>query len=282
MEEVSAKKPLRKGIQSIEVGFSILSVLMKSARPQPLKLISQQSGLSPSKVHSYLITFCSLEVVVQHAEMGTYSLGPYALKLGLGFLDQFDLFSVTKPEMGRLAEELGVTIFLGVWGNRGPTIIYRVDGPVGQAVLEIRVGSVLPVLRSAIGHNLAAHLPISLVRPFINAELEQISPTSSSSDSIENPQTHVTVDRMLKNVRREGISRCRGGLLTDFTALSVPIFDYSGSVYGALTVMGRINSFDDSLEGEPARKLEETCCAISASCGYTPAAGPEARKNSIA
>ena len=53
-----------------------------------------------------------------------------------------------------LADKIGVTVFLGVWGNRGPTIIYRVDGPLSETVLDIRVGSVLPILRSAVGRYL--------------------------------------------------------------------------------------------------------------------------------
>jgi len=262
-------KPLRKGIQSIEVGFSILSVLMQSPRPLALKAICARCGLSPSKVHSYLVSFCALEVVVQDRDTGCYYLGPFALKLGLGFLDQFDLFSATRPVMADLADEISANIFLGVWGNRGPSIIYRVDGPLSQAVLDIRVGSVLPVLRSAVGRNLAAHLPDNLVRPYINAELEQMKPDRLGEDTVEDPKTLVTTEKMLENIRRKGISRCRGGLMSDFTAISVPIFDYSGAVYGALTVMGRINSFDDSYDGVPARKLKEACRQISISCGYT-------------
>lgn len=270
MTDERTGSPQRKGIQSIEVGFSILSVLMASARPLALKTIAEKSGLSPSKIHSYLVSFCALGVVVQQPDSGLYGLGPYALKLGLGFLDQFDLFSATRPAMSRLAEDIGATIFLGVWGNRGPTIIYRVDGPLSQAVLDIRVGSVLPILRSAVGRNLAAHLPSSLVRPLIAAELERFMPGTTDSDTIENPQTPMTVEKMLEAIRETGISRCRGGLLSDFTALSVPIFDYSGSVYGALTVMGRFSHFDDSFDGVPATKLKDTCAEISSACGYSP------------
>jgi hypothetical protein len=117
-ETAGSRKPQRKGIQSIEVGFSILSVLMAASKPLPLKTISERSGLSPSKVHSYLVSFCALDLVVQHRDMGTYGLGSYALKMGLAFLEQFDLFSVARPEMSKLADTLGATVLLGVWGNR--------------------------------------------------------------------------------------------------------------------------------------------------------------------
>lgn len=262
------RRPARKGIQSIEIGFKVLDALMGAARPLPLKRISQLTGLPSSKVHSYLVSFTLLDVVSQNPETGHYSLGPFALKLGLGFLEQFDLFSATRPVMADLAEEIGATIFLGVWGNRGPTIIHRVDGSLSETVFDIRVGSVLPILRSAVGRNLAAHLPGSMIKPLIAQEIAQFRIVGE--DTIEDPHTLLTAERMLAQVRHDGIARVRGGLLSDFSALSAPIFDFSGAIYGALTLMGRFNYFDDSLTGSAALKLKAACAMISASCGYSP------------
>jgi len=264
----NGKSP-RKGVQSIEVGFSILDVLMNSTRPLPLKSISKISNLPPSKVHSYLVSFTTLDVVRQDSTTGHYGLGPRALKLGLGFLDQFDLFSATRPVMAELADQIGITVFLGVWGNRGPTIIYRADGPLSETVLDIRVGSVLPILRSAVGRNLAAHMPGNIIRPLIVQELSHFM-ASGANDTIEDPQTLVTAERMFEKVRADGISRVRGGLISDYSALSVPIFDFSGAPYGALTIMGRYNSFDDTFEGDSALRLKAACASISAACGFTP------------
>jgi DNA-binding IclR family transcriptional regulator len=104
----------------------------------------------------------------------------------------------------------------------------------------------------------------------IMAELEQRPPFPPEADTIEDPHTLITVEKMLQKVREDGISRCRSALLSDYTAISAPVFDYTGMIQGALTMMGRINSFDDSIDGEPARQLKRTCAAISATCGYVP------------
>lgn len=265
-----ARRASRKGVQSIEIGFSVLSVLMESSRPLPLKRISQLSGLPSSKVHSYLVSLTALEVVSQDPDTGHYGLGPFALKLGLGFLNQFDLFSATRPVMSDLADRIGVTVYLGVWGNRGPTIIHKVDGALSDAILDIRVGSVLPILRSALGRDLAAHLPAISIKPLLAQELAHHQLGRPPVDTLENPASLSMAERMLEKVRQDGIARVRGGLLSDFSALSAPIFDHTGSVYGALTMMGRWHNFDDSLEGIPARELVAACAAISASCGYVP------------
>lgn len=260
----------RKGIQSIEIGFSVLSALMKSPRPLPLKRISQLSGLPSNKVHSYLVSFTALEVVSQDPDTGHYGLGPFALKLGLGFLNQFDLFSATRPVMLDLADRIGVTVYLGVWGNSGPTIIHKVDGSLSDAILDIRVGSVLPILRSALGRNLAAYLPLDSVKPLLARELSHHQLGRPPVDTLDDPGSMPMAGRMLEQVRRDGIARVRGGLLSDFSALSAPIFDHAGSTYGALTLMGRWHNFDDSLDGPPARELMAACSVISAACGYVP------------
>ncbi len=255
------KQALKKGIQSIDIGFSILTVLMKSAIPVPLKTISEKTGMSPSKIHSYLVSFCNLGMVEQNESTGFYSLGPYALKLGLGYLDQIDLFSVAKPLMYDLAVEIGQTLFLGVWGNRGPTIVYRVDGPYSQTIFDLRIGSVLPILDSALGLNFAANLPFSLIEPIIQSELK----LSKNKARFKNEKD---VKKHLETIRTEKISTCRGALLTDFTAISVPIFDYSGTITAGLTIMGRIDMLDDNPKGATANTLKMAGEKISLSRGF--------------
>ena len=50
------------------------------------RLLGVGDGLPSSKVHSYLVSFTALDVVSQDPVTGHYGLGPFALKLGLGFL----------------------------------------------------------------------------------------------------------------------------------------------------------------------------------------------------
>lgn len=256
MEQVKKKN----GIQSINVGFSILDVLLKSPKPLPLKEISERSGLTPSKIHSYLVSFLDLNIVEQERNTGYYSLGAYCIKLGLGYLDQVQLLSVCKPEMLYLAHDLGHTVFLGVWGNRGPTIINRVDGAYSQPFFDVRIGSVLPLLSSALGKNFAAHLPESITRPILIEEIEQNRPNI--------PNNLAQVQENLDKIRKQGISQGRGQLVSDFTALSVPIFNFANSIIAGLTIVGSINKFDDRIDGYSAKLLKEIGMKISLTRGY--------------
>lgn len=248
----------KNGIQSINVGFSIIDVLLKSSNALPLKEISSRSGLSPSKIHSYLVSFCELGLVQQDLNTNHYNLGPFALQLGLGYLDQVNLFSITKPIMEDLALKLNQTIFLGVWGNRGPTIINRVDGLNSQAIFDLRIGSVLPILSSALGLNFAAHFNHTITKPFIDLEM-------SSSKFVKNKKE---VAALFEEIKTNGVSVSRGKLLSDYTAISAPIFNFSGNMIAALTVMGQIDILNDSPNGKPAKLLKEGALNISISRGY--------------
>ncbi|MBX9807554.1 MAG: IclR family transcriptional regulator [Flavobacteriaceae bacterium] len=248
----------KNGIQSINIGFSIINVLLESPFALPLKEISRLCGLSPSKIHSYLVSFSSLGLVVQDPNSNHYSLGPYALQLGLGYLDQVNLFSIAKPNMEKIAKEIGQTVFLGVWGNKGPTIVYRVDSQDSTGVFELRIGSVLPVLDSALGINFVAHLPEIYTKKYIDKGLKQNNEFKNKKE----------LDIELSSIRENGMSRRSGILLTDFTALSVPIFDFTKNMIAGLTVMGRIGEFDDDINGEIAKKIKSYGLEISENRGY--------------
>ncbi|OKO89428.1 transcriptional regulator [Bradyrhizobium sp. NAS80.1] len=265
---VRAKRTGRRGIQSIEIGFKILDYLRTEPRPVPLKMIAASTGMSAANVHYYLVSFQAVGIVRQETDTGCYALGPYALKLGMAAIEQFDVFTAARPAMTDLATTIGHTVFLGVWGNRGPTIIYRVEGGASRPIIELRVGSVLSLLRSALGRNFLAHLPRSITEQMLDQELkEELSRHARVDDA---PTTKSEVEEMVETIRRDGISRCRDALLPNFTSLSAPIFDQAGFMIAAITMMGPIGILHDDLKGPTATSLIAHARALSATAGWQP------------
>lgn len=255
----------RRGIQSIEIGFRILDYLRTMPHPVPLKTIAAGTGMAPANIHYYLVSFQTVGIVRQEADTGCYALGPYALKLGMAAIEQFDVFTAARPVMANLASTVGQTVFLGVWGNRGPTIIYRVESGAARPILELRVGTVLTVLRSALGRNFLAHLPQEATRELLARELSEEGQKDTQKD--DTPRTPQEVEKMLAEIRRAGVSFCRDALFANFTSLSAPIFDQAGIMIAAITIMGPIGSLDDRLEGEVANALRTGAQAISTTAG---------------
>ncbi len=262
----------RRGIQSIEVGFRILDVIRKAGRPLPLKEIADACELTVPNVHYYLVSFQKVGVVQQHADTGHYGLGPYALRLGLAALEQFDVFTTARPIMAEVAAITGHTVFLGVWGNKGPTIVYRVEGARSRPLLELRVGSVLPLLSSALGRNFLAHLPEASTRELL--EQEMASSGLDGYGAAGKSYTQRDVQAIREEVLEHHLSRCRDALLPHFTSLSAPIFDMLGEMKAAITLMGPVGAIDDDLQSDTARLLSEKARSISATAGWVE---PQAR-----
>jgi len=268
--EEKPKKDGRRGIQSIEIGFRILDYLRTALRPVPLKMIAAGTEMSAANVHYYLVSFQAVGIVRQEEDTGCYALGPYALKLGMAAIEQFDVFTAARPVMAELANSVGQTVFLGVWGNRGPTIVYRVESGGARPILELRVGTVLTLLRSALGRNFLAHLPLEYTKSLLVQELadESRRPPEKSSDGT--PVNMAEVEAMRATIRAAGVSYCRDALLANFTSLSAPIFDQNGSMIAAITVMGPVGTLDDALNGPIANALRERSRTISATAGWSP------------
>lgn len=254
----------RRGIQSIEVGFRILDKIRQSGRPLPLKELAEACQLTVPNVHYYLVSFQKVGLVVQQSDTGYYGLGPYALRLGLAALEQFDVFTTARPAMAELAASTGQTVFLGVWGNKGPTIVYRVEGSRSRPLLELRVGSVLPLLSSALGRNFLAHLPRANTRDLLEQEMASLQHADG-----QRKYTEKDVEALREEVLAHHISRCRDALLPHFTSMSAPIFDMLGEMKAAITLMGPVGSFDDALDSITARTLSEKARSISEAAGWT-------------
>ncbi len=257
-------KSTRKGIQSLVTGFEVIDFLVKAGKPVPLREIAKGTGLSPSKLQFYLVSLLEVRVVHQDAGTGHYGLGPYSLQLGIAGLQQFDIFEATRARLDDFAERHGHSVFLGVWGTEGPTVVYRARGYRTGSLMELRLGSVLPVLRSALGQLFLAHLPDRITKENVARELNK----GVALDRLpEVPHTSEELTARCADIRDQGISRCRGGLLSDHTGLSVPVFDYRGKIVAGITVMAPFDGIDDEISSEIANDLRFVAKEISAEAG---------------
>ncbi|SDX41954.1 transcriptional regulator, IclR family [Celeribacter indicus] len=258
-----------RGIQSIEIGCHILRSLANASSAMALKDLAAASAMPPSKVRFYLVSFLREGIIVQDSATGHYSLGPFAVQLGLSALRQSDIVSVSREIMLGLRDATGLSVFLSIWGNRGPTIVQKFEGRE-HSPLNVRVGFGLPITSSPTGNIFCAYLPKSEVEPILKLEksgLIWVGPKSRSLSSIATE---------LAAIRERGYALSRNQLNEGYAALSVPIFDATGDLAGALSVLGSSLHFDN--EQEEADFIDATkraAAAISSQLGYP---DPESRR----
>jgi DNA-binding IclR family transcriptional regulator len=252
----------QRGIQSIEVGGQLLRALAHHGRPMALKDLAREAGMAPAKAHPYLVSFGQLGLIEQDETSGRYGLGPLAMQLGLISLQQLDPLALASPLIERLAAELGHTLALAVWGNRGATIV-RVAQPAAPVHVTMRHGTVLGLRQTASGRLFAAWLPRSQVLPVLQAEAQLAGRKGEGSFD-------AAFTAELERVRQWGISGAEGLSLPGVNALAAPVFDGSRRIVLALTAIGPAATLDASRTGPVARVLMAEAAGLSARLGGGP------------
>src|SRR5262249_16547913 len=170
-----AKDKKRLGIQSVEVAGAILRALITAGHPAPLKEVARLARLHPGKAHRYLVSLIRIELVEQDAASGHYAVGPMAIALGLVGLRNVDVMRVASALLPSLRDEIDETVLLALWSARGP-VVFRLEESARPVFMNIRVGSVLPLLRTATGRVFAAFLSDEHTRDLIEAERAALLP----------------------------------------------------------------------------------------------------------
>jgi DNA-binding IclR family transcriptional regulator len=254
MTNVTAPRPPRR-IQSVDVGFRIVRILEQAAGKLPLKRIAAEARMAPSKVYLYLSSYAALGLVEQDEATGHYGLGTYAVQLGLSAIRQLNIVDLSKKPLEQLQLATGQSAYLSIWGNMGPVILLKYDSDLNSPV-GIKVGSVLPLLRSATGRIFLSYLP--------ETDLGSVLHREESSA----PKTVGSRKKIIADVRVAGVAGSDGQVYEGFAALSAPIFDHAGTLAGSFTILGLRRDFNPDTKGTNASLLLEAVHQVSVALGY--------------
>lgn len=253
----------RAGIQSVEVGFALLEGLTRARGPLMLKDLAASADMSAAKAHRYLVSFQRLGLVTQDSRTSRYDLGPAALKLGLASLSRLDAVRLARERMPALMEDIGHTLALAVWGNRGPTMVHWEESP--QAVTaNLRLGDVMPLLSSATGRCFAAYLAPEITAPLIAEEIAQ----AGKMHRTDLPRTPQAAEALWREVRERGSARVVDTLLPGIVAFCVPVFDADGHLALGITTLGSVATFDPEWGGAIDAPLRAAAAQLSSDLGW--------------
>lgn len=252
----------RAGIQSVEVGFTLLDALARAPGPLMLRDLAAAAGMSAAKAHRYLVSFQRLGLVSQDGST-RYDLGPAALKLGLAAITRLDAIKLARERMPALMEHIGHTLALAVWGNFGPTIVHWEESPQSVTV-NLRLGDVMPLLSSATGRCFAAYVSREAIAPLLREELARARQLGRT----DLPRTQADLTLMLRQVREHGLARAVDSLLPGVAGFCAPVFDFDGHLVLGMVAMGSVASFDTAWDGSVATLLKTAAQQLSAELGH--------------
>ncbi len=257
----------RAGIQSVEVGFSLLDVLAQSSAPLMLRDLAAQAGMSAAKAHRYLVSFQRLGLVVQDGASNRYELGPATLRLGLATLSRLDPVKMARERLPALMEQTGHTLALAVWGNRGPTLVHWLESPRAVPV-NLRLGDVMPMLASATGRCFAAFLGHGVGSDQAKRLIEEEMTQARKAGRQDVPTTRAEFEAMVREMRAHGMGRVHNVLLPGISGFCAPVFDADGHLALGVVSLGSSATFDTDWAGPVARPLRRMAEQLSADLGW--------------
>ncbi len=257
----------RQRVQSAQTGMAVLKGLARLGGRATLTALAAHVGESPAKVHRYLASLVDEGLMAQEASSQQYFLGPEAMLIGLAAMRQVDPIRVAEPSLIRLRESLGVTCFVAVMGNKGPTIV-RFEEPGLPVTVNVRVGSVMPLLWSATGRMFLGMLDEPAVRAMAEAELAAAPAELRAELDAADP-----IGVLRREVQAAGCSAVRDTNLKGISAVAAPLYDYTGRIGGVITALGATGGFDAAVDGPIAIAVRREAQAASALLGYAAVAG---------
>lgn len=253
----------RRGVQSIELGAKLLSVLAEVSQPLMLKELAHKAGFAQARAHAYLVSFRKIGLVDQDPETGRYHLGPFALDIGIARMRIADPMHDAINCATVLNKRTQLNAAVVVWGSSGATVIQTVESS-SHFNMTTRPGAIFSFSGSASGRVFAAYLPEKIVSEALRRERQD----ASKSGQIGTPMPLSKAD--IEKIRRRGYAAIDRLAVPGMKAYAAPVFNHAGQLMFAITIFGREALVIEKAESEYIPALLEETRKLSLDFGYIP------------
>jgi DNA-binding IclR family transcriptional regulator len=265
----------RGGVQSVSVAARILNALARAGSSVALKKLADDTGLARAKVHRYLRSLRTAGLVSQQADTSLYQLGPQAIAIGLAALRGVNPVAEVCNALPALRDDINQTVTAAVWSEAGPILVAMQESD-HWLTMNIRIGSRLPVLTTAIGRIFLAYLPEADVAALVGAERQSGQARGTGLPSPD--EMHDLTDE----IRKRRLARVPSPLVPGIDAVAAPVFDFTNKLVAVVCVVARSEAKITGWNGSAVRALAETASAISARLGFVDGDAPPDQQDETA
>lgn len=225
----SIAKAERRGIQSVEIAFRLLTTLQKTQQALPLKEIAVRSGMTTSAANNYLVSLVRTGLAAADEKPGFYKLGPAALMLGISATQQIDGFDLVRRELGTLRDATQCSAAITTWTNDGVLSLFKLEGQQ-RGAFELRTG-LMSFLSTAAGKVFAACLPLPVTMPFLEQEWAAAKQRKGTLEDF--------YAEAKQELQQNGYARMLGRLdLSGYASIAAPVSNWTGDVKFVLSLVG--------------------------------------------
>lgn len=202
------------GVQSLEIGLSVLDVLIDHNEPMMLKDIAQAIQMHPAKCHRYLVSLIRKSYARQLSD-GRYGLGDRVNALGHTGFNQNNILERLTHIANEIKDTLNCGVQIAKWFSEGPIIIQSVE-PDSPISIITRIGSRMPLTTSATGQLFASYQADAVIQPLVIAEWQ----TGDQADIAEKWQNF---SQLQAKIRTQGYATVTGDMLMGINAITIPV-----------------------------------------------------------
>lgn len=245
------------GVQSLEVGLTVLDSLIAHRTPMMLKELAENLSMHPAKVHRYVVSLVRMNYAKQ-LDDGRYALGEQAWRLGLSCIQRTDTIQAAQPMIYDLHRKIDCGLQISKWTSQGPLIVQWIE-PNQQVSVITRVGSIMPLLNSATGRTYAAFMAEDIIRPLMEREWQQ----KKALNQQVYPADWEEFLALKKSIIEQGAATVSGDMLVGVNAICVPIFNRHGEIEFCIAGLASDLHLPIDFKHERVKALKETATALT-------------------
>ncbi len=233
-----------KGLRLVEKTVEVLNLLAEE-RELTIAQLAERTGEPRSSLYRLLARLEQFELVEPASTRGYFRLGTHLLRWGAATQSGLSVRDRALPEMERLRDETGLTVYLVVRRGWNGVCIERIEG-LRVASLLLQLGGSLPLHAGAAPGALLAFDDESQWTEYVNNHLKDSLSNGSGVDP-------VALMQRLRKTRESGISISDGDVTPGIASIGAPIYDHQNKVHAAISLSG----LRESVLGENAARVEQ-------------------------
>lgn len=249
-------------ILSVERAVILLKEMGKKEKPIGVRELAREMGYNASTVQKLLNSLEVQGLVRKDQKTGGYELGLGIFRLGASVLNQLDVHKVARPHLHELMEKTDESSYLALLT---PDLKWYVFVDKVESTHMLRwtadLGAWRPLNCTAEGKAMLAYLP--------DDHLVYLDSEGVFRDSTPNSITELDqLRKELEVVRKNGWAYSDEEFAEGVRSVAGPVFDYSGKIIGAVSVVGPTLRLTDDLIGDVSEIVESKSKAISKELGF--------------
>ncbi|MFY0544851.1 IclR family transcriptional regulator [Brevibacillus sp. H7] len=248
-------------LSSVRNSCRLLKLFLDSPREMGVTEVSKRLQLSKGAVHKLLVTLEAEGFIRKNEETKQYTLGYTLLELGTKVIKNHDIVDFSLPHMHDLVSSTQELVVLCVLDKKDAIYVAKVDSPL-PIRFNVENYRRFPPYATTGSRVLLAYQPESFQEEILaHAEIRSYTPHSFTSAE--------EIRENLREIKARGYEISSNRRNVGVTGMAAPIFDSTGQVTAAISVIGpsdRVLLQQESI----LQHLLKTAREMSQKLGYRP------------